>query len=153
MPDALSAEGVAYSLDVGFVTLEPHDSQNIEDMLGANQLGIDSGYQYLVRVTGYAASADALISYVNWTSRQSASQLRFDCGGFTGGSPWVTHFNTRTHNGTIVGVIGGYQEGDTAAISPMPTIRLRPPAARSVALGLAAEVVQGATARRQSRLV
>ena len=58
---------------------------------------------------------------VNWTSRQSASQLRFDCGGFTGGtsgSPWVTHFNLRTRNGTIVGVIGGYQEGgDTAAIS------------------------------------
>jgi len=86
VPDALSAEGVAYSLDVGFVTLEPHGSQNIEDVLGANQLGIDSGYQYLVRVTGYAASADVLISCVNWTSRQSASQLRFDCGGFTGGS-------------------------------------------------------------------
>ena len=109
------------SLDVGFVTLEPHDGQNIEDVLGANQLGIDSGYQNLVRVTGYPASADAPISCVNWTSRQSASQLRFDCGGFTGGtsgSPWVTHFNPRTRNGTIVGVIGGYQEGgDTAAIS------------------------------------
>ena len=109
------------SLDVGFVTLDPHDGQNIEDVLGANQLGIDSGYQYLVRVTGYPASTDAPITCVNWTSRQSASQLRFDCGGFTGGtsgSPWVAHFNPRTRNGTIVGVIGGYQEGgDTAAIS------------------------------------
>jgi len=109
------------SLDVGFVTLEPHDGQNIEDVLGANQLGTDSGYQNLVRVTGYPASADAPITCVNWTSRQSASQLRFECGGFTGGtsgSPWVTHFDPRTHSGTIVGVIGGYQEGgDTAAIS------------------------------------
>jgi V8-like Glu-specific endopeptidase len=109
------------SLDVGFVTLEPHDGQNIEDVLGANQLGTDSGYQDLVRVTGYPASADAPITCVNWTSRQSASQLRFECGGFTGGtsgSPWVTHFDPRTHSGTIVGVIGGYQEGgDTAAIS------------------------------------
>jgi len=108
-------------LDVGFVTLEPHDGQNIQDVLGANQLGIDSGYRYLVRVTGYPASAGAPITCVNWTSRQSASQLRFDCGGFTGGtsgSPWVTHFNPRTRNGTIVGVIGGYQQGgDTAAIS------------------------------------
>ncbi len=108
-------------LDVGFVTLEPHDGQNIQDVLGANQLGTDSGYQYLVRVTGYPASADAPITCINWTSRQSASQLRFDCGGFTGGtsgSPWVTHFNPRTRNGNIVGVIGGYQEGgDTAAIS------------------------------------
>ena len=109
------------SLDVGFVTLDPHDGQNIEDVLGANQLGIDSGYQYLVRVTGYPASADAPITCVNWTSRQSASQLRFECGGFAGGtsgSPWVTHFDPRTRNGTIVGVIGGYQEGgDTEAIS------------------------------------
>ncbi len=109
------------SLDVGFVTLEPHDGQNIQDVLGANQLGIDSGYQYLVRVTGYPASADAPITCVNWTSRQSASQLRFDCGGFTGGtsgSPWVTHFNPQTRSGTIVGVIGGYHAGgDKAAIS------------------------------------
>jgi V8-like Glu-specific endopeptidase len=109
------------SLDVGFVTLEPHDGRNIEDVLSANQLGTDSGYQYLVRVTGYPASADAPITCVNWTSRQSTSQLRFECGGFTGGtsgSPWVTHFDPRTRSGTIVGVIGGYQEGgDTSAIS------------------------------------
>jgi V8-like Glu-specific endopeptidase len=109
------------SLDVGFVVLEPHDGQNIEDVLGANRLGIDSGYRYLVRVTGYPASADAPITCVNWTTRQSATQLRFDCGGFTGGtsgSPWVVHFSSRTRTGTIVGIIGGYQAGgDTAAIS------------------------------------
>jgi len=109
------------SLDVGFVVLKPHDGQNIEDILGANQLGTDSGYQYLVRVTGYPASADAPITCMNWTTRQSAAQLRFQCGGFAGGtsgSPWVTHFDPRTRTGTIVGVIGGYQEGgDTAAVS------------------------------------
>ncbi|HYB15968.1 MAG TPA: serine protease [Streptosporangiaceae bacterium] len=109
------------SLDVGFVVLQPHDGQNIEDVLGANQLGLDSGYRYLVRVTGYPDSADAPITCVNWTTEQSTTQLRFDCGGFTGGtsgSPWVTHFNSRTRTGTIVGVIGGYQEGGyTAAIS------------------------------------
>jgi len=58
---------------------------------------------------------------INWTTRQSATQLRFDCGGFTGGtsgSPWVAHFSSRTRTGTIVGIIGGYQAGgDTAAIS------------------------------------
>jgi hypothetical protein len=38
--------------------------------------------------------------------------------GGTSGSPWVTHFNTRTRNGTIIEMIGGYQEGgDTAATS------------------------------------
>ena len=91
--------------DVGFVVLKPHDGKNIEDVLGANQLGIDSGYNYLVRVTGYPASASAPITCINWTSRQSATQLRFDCGGFTGGtsgSPWVTHFDRQTRTGTIV---------------------------------------------------
>lgn len=33
------------------------------------------------------------------------------------GSPWVTHFDTRSRTGTIVGVIGGYQQGgDTPSI-------------------------------------
>ncbi len=100
--------------DVGFVVLQPHDGKNIEDVLGANQLGIDPGYRNLVRVTGYPASVDAPISCANWTSEQSPSQLRFDCGGFTGGtsgSPWITHFDRQTRTGTIVGVLGGYEEG------------------------------------------
>jgi len=64
---------------------------------------------------------DAPITCVNWTSRQSATQLRFECDGYTGGtsgSPWVTRFNGRSRTGTIVGVIGGYQGGgDTASVS------------------------------------
>jgi len=70
--------------DVGFVVLNQHDGHNIQDILGANQLGVDAAYQYLVRVTGYPASAGAPIACVNWTSRQSATQLQFDCGAFTG---------------------------------------------------------------------
>ena len=107
--------------DVGFVVLQTHDGENIQQVLGASQLGIDSGYKYLVRVTGYPDSADAPITCLNWTSRQSATQLKFDCDGYTGGtsgSPWVTHFDTRSRTGTIVGVIGGYQQGgDTPSIS------------------------------------
>jgi V8-like Glu-specific endopeptidase len=108
------ADSADPDFDVGFVTLQPYDGDDIEQVLGANQLGDDSGYQYLVRVTGYPSSAAAPITCVNWTSRQSDTQLRFDCGGYTGGtsgSPWVTHFDPRSRTGTIVGVIGGYQEG------------------------------------------
>jgi V8-like Glu-specific endopeptidase len=107
--------------DVGFVVLQPHDGENIEQVLGANHLTIDTGYSYLVRVTGYPDSANAPITCINRTSRQSATQLRFECGGFTGGtsgSPWVTHFDPRSRTGTIVGVIGGYQQGgDTPSVS------------------------------------
>jgi V8-like Glu-specific endopeptidase len=108
-------------LDVGFVVLEPHNGLNIEDILGANRLDIDPPYQELVRVTGYPASGDAPITCLNWTSRLSATQLRFVCGGFTGGtsgSPWIMRFDRFTRTGTIVGVIGGYQQGgDTDSIS------------------------------------
>jgi V8-like Glu-specific endopeptidase len=107
--------------DVGFVVLQPLDGKNIEDVLGANQIGFDAGFDHLVRVTGYPASADAPVTCMNKTSQQGARQVRFECGGFfggTSGSPWVTGFDPRTRTGTIVGVIGGYQEGgDTDAIS------------------------------------
>jgi V8-like Glu-specific endopeptidase len=100
--------------DVGFIVLKPDDGKNVEDVLGANQLGIDPGYQNLVRVTGYPSSQNAPVTCVNRTSEQSKSQLRFECDGFAGGtsgSPWVTRFDPRTLTGIIVGVLGGYQEG------------------------------------------
>ena len=107
--------------DVGFVVLQPLNGKNIEEVLGANQIGFDAGFEHLVRVTGYPASADAPVTCINRTSQQSARQVKFECGGFfggTSGSPWVTGFDPRTRTGTIVGVIGGYQEGgDTDAIS------------------------------------
>ena len=107
--------------DVGFVVLKPRGGKNIQQVLGASRLGNDSGYQYLVHVTGYPDSGNAPITCVNWTSRFSRTQLRFKCSGYTGGtsgSPWVTHFNSRSHTGTIVGVIGGYQlGGDTPSVS------------------------------------
>ena len=107
--------------DVGFVVLQSHDGQNIQQVLGGSRLAIDSGYRYLVRVTGYPSSSNAPITCLNWTSRQSATQLQFNCDGYTGGtsgSPWVTQFNTQSRTGTIVGVIGGYlQGGDTPSVS------------------------------------
>jgi len=107
--------------DVGFVVLRPLDGKNIEDVLGANQIRFDAGFDNLVRVTGYPASADAPVTCMNRTSQQSATQVKFECGGFfggTSGSPWITGFDPSTRTGTIVGVVGGYQEGgDTDAIS------------------------------------
>ena len=107
--------------DVGFVLLEPDHGENIEQVLGASRLGTDSGYRYLVHVTGYPDSENVPITCVNWTSRFSDTQLKFECAGYTGGtsgSPWVTKFIAGSHTGTIVGVIGGYQEGgDSPSLS------------------------------------
>jgi V8-like Glu-specific endopeptidase len=107
--------------DVGFVVLKQHHHQNIQEVLGASRLGKDLRYQYLVHVTGYPASSSAPITCVNWTARFSSTQLKFECGGYTGGtsgSPWVTAFTPNSRTGTIVGVIGGYHEGGgTASVS------------------------------------
>lgn len=107
--------------DVGFVVLQPRDGENIQQVLGANRIGADQGYQYLVHVTGYPDSGNTPITCVNWTSRFSGTQLRFECADYTGGtsgSPWVTKFSAGPRTGTIVGVIGGYQQGgDTASVS------------------------------------
>ncbi|MCC9310004.1 hypothetical protein LN042_23510 [Kitasatospora sp. RB6PN24] len=101
-------------LDVAFATVLPQDGKQVQQVLGANRLGINMGYQLPVRLTGYPSSADVPITCLNLTSEQSPTQLRIDCpdyGGGTSGSPWVTGFDTTTRTGTVVGVIGGYQEG------------------------------------------
>jgi V8-like Glu-specific endopeptidase len=106
------------ALDVGFVVLKPYQGRNIEDVLGANTLDFNPGYQNLVRVTGYPADEEEPVTCQNWTKKQSADQLRFDCNGFTGGtsgSPWVTKFDSTTGTGRIVGVLGGYQEGGSTS--------------------------------------
>jgi V8-like Glu-specific endopeptidase len=113
--------GADPDLDVAFIVLKPLNGKNIQDVLGANTIEFNAGFKHLVRVTGYPSSADAPISCENWTSEQSQTQLKFACQDFTGGtsgSPFVTDFNPFTRTGTIVGVIGGYQQGgDTAAVS------------------------------------
>jgi V8-like Glu-specific endopeptidase len=106
--------------DVGFVVLEPHDGQNIQQVLGANRVGAGVG-DHLVHVTGYPSSSGAPITCVNKPSRFSNTQLQFDCPGYTGGtsgSPWVIRFSQQSRTGTIVGVIGGHQGGgETPSVS------------------------------------
>lgn len=108
-------------LDVGFVVLAPRDGKNIQDVLGANRLAFDAGFDHTVRVTGYPTSSSEPVTCVNKTSRQSSHQLRFACAGFVGGtsgSPWLSAFDPVTRTGTIIGVIGGYQEGgDSDSVS------------------------------------
>jgi V8-like Glu-specific endopeptidase len=107
--------------DIGFVVLEPLNGKKIQQVLGGDELGTDTGYDYVARVTGYPSSASAPITCRNFTSKKSDTQLQFDCGGFSGGtsgSPWVANFDQGSRTGTIVGVIGGYQEGgDTPSLS------------------------------------
>jgi V8-like Glu-specific endopeptidase len=113
--------GADPNLDVAFIVLQPLGGKHIQDVVGGNRIVFNVGFRHVVRVTGYPDSATAPIACVNWTSQQSQHQLKFACADFTGGtsgSPWITGFNPLTRTGTIVGVIGGYQQGgDTPELS------------------------------------
>jgi V8-like Glu-specific endopeptidase len=112
------------ALDVAFIVLRPLNGENIEDVLGADRLGINRGFRNVVRVTGYPSTGQEPLTCVNRTSRQSRYQMRFACKGYspgTSGSPWLARFDPRTRTGLVVGVIGGYQKGgDTSDVSYSP---------------------------------
>ncbi len=108
-------------MDVAFAVVQAQGGRQVQQVLGANRLGVDRGYELPVKVTGYPSSGEVPITCSNTTGEQSPTQLRIDCPDYTGGtsgSPWVTDFDPATRTGTVVGVIGGYQEGgDTPDVS------------------------------------
>jgi V8-like Glu-specific endopeptidase len=111
-------------LDVAFVTVGEVGGKHIEDVLGANTLGVDRGFGKVVRITGYPSTASSPISCLNRTTQQSQYQMRIACTGFPGGtsgSPWLAAFDEKKGTGTVIGVIGGYQQGgDSADVSYSP---------------------------------
>jgi V8-like Glu-specific endopeptidase len=111
-------------MDVGFATVKPGDGKegrNIQEVLGANKLGIDQGFDNVVEVTGYPINSDQPVSCITRTRKQSDHQLRFDCGNFfagTSGAPWIADYDAHGKTGRIVGVIGGYEAGgETDSVS------------------------------------
>ena len=105
-------------LDVAFVTVGQVGGKNIEDVLGANTLGVNQGFGKVVRITGYPSSASSPISCFNRTTQQSQFQMKIACTGFPGGtsgSPWLAAFDGKKGTGTVIGVIGGYQQGGNSA--------------------------------------
>jgi V8-like Glu-specific endopeptidase len=108
--------------DVAFVTVsQPGTSEPIEDITGAEQLGIDQPSTERVRVVGYPNGANEPVTCDNWTRTFSATQLEFDCGGYTdgtSGAPFLTQVNQATGQGLVIGVIGGYEKGgDSPSVS------------------------------------
>ena len=111
--------------DVAFLRVsQPADSagsQTLEDITGAELLGTGDPAREWVTVIGYPNATNLPITCSNWTSKFSAHQMEFDCGGYTDGTsggPFLAHVSKKTGLGTVIGVIGGYQQGgDTPAIS------------------------------------
>ena len=108
--------------DFAFLQLSDNrDGVPVEDVTGAENLGTSPGRPALVQVIGYPDDADEPVWCANLTKDFSPTQLEFDCGGYpqgTSGGPFLAHVSTASGQGTVVGVIGGYQQGgDTDSVS------------------------------------
>jgi len=108
--------------DVAFLQVRQNSTSTpIEDITGAEDLGIDLSPVELARVIGYPNGASEPMICQNWTKAFSATQLEFDCGGYpdgTSGGPFLVKVDQATGQGTVMGVIGGYEQGgDDPAVS------------------------------------
>jgi V8-like Glu-specific endopeptidase len=93
----------------------------IENVTGAETLASSPPARTLVQVIGYPDSSDQPVTCQNWLKTPMTDQLEFDCGGYpdgTSGGPFLTDVSSTTGQGTVVGVIGGYEQGgDTPRVS------------------------------------
>ena len=108
--------------DVAFLTVRQHNARvPMEDVTGAEQLGIGQPSDERAQVVGYPNGANEPVFCGNWTRAFSATQLEFDCGGYTdgtSGAPFLVQVDQVTEQGTVIGVIGGYEQGgDVPSVS------------------------------------
>jgi V8-like Glu-specific endopeptidase len=109
--------------DVAFLQLATDpDGTSVEDITGAEQLATGQPEHQRVKVIGYPEGSEKPVWCVNWTQAFSPTQLEFDCGGYpngTSGGPFIASATPSVAGeGTVIGVIGGYEQGgDTPEVS------------------------------------
>jgi V8-like Glu-specific endopeptidase len=93
----------------------------IQPLTGGETVGVNVPAGARVEVAGYPDDQDGMISCQNTALSFSSTQYQFDCGGFTdgtSGSPLLAEADAPGGQDTVIGVIGGYEQGgDTAAVS------------------------------------
>jgi V8-like Glu-specific endopeptidase len=111
--------------DVAFLVVHQAGSgTQVQDLTGGEQLGIGWPARAWVQVIGYPDGLEQPITCQNESEQFSPHQMEFDCGGYTNGTsggPFLGRVNPSTGAGTVIGVIGGYEQGgDIAAVSYSP---------------------------------
>jgi len=101
--------------DVAFLVVSQGGaSTRIEDLTGAEHLGISRATAGVDRVIGYPGNRNKPVSCQNRLIALSPTQLQFNCANFTDGTsggPFLVSIQPGTGDGTVIGVIGGYQAG------------------------------------------
>ena len=127
-------ESADQDLDFAFLSVAPNAAhRRIQDVTGANDLGIGRGYDHQVTVIGYSNTENQPIMCRTRSFQAMPDQSQFNCHGFydgTSGGPWLIDFDQRTGSGTVIGDIGGYETGgdyEYTSYSPyygLPTLEL-----------------------------
>jgi V8-like Glu-specific endopeptidase len=102
--------------DFAFLILKRRGPVSVQSLTGGEQVGFGDPFGRVVPVEGYPDGDSLPITCVNRVHRFSESQLEFDCNGFTdgtSGSPFLVDVNHRSGLGTVIGVIGGFEQGGT----------------------------------------
>ncbi|MGW7579497.1 trypsin-like serine peptidase, partial [Streptomyces sp. NPDC054765] len=92
----------------------------VEDVTGAERIRFDAPAGRPAQLTGYPEDQDAPVSCRHTADAQSPTQLRFPCTGFpngTSGGPMLTDLDPATGTGSLIGVIGGLDEGGDDLVS------------------------------------
>ncbi|KNB49193.1 trypsin-like serine peptidase [Streptomyces caatingaensis] len=101
--------------DVAFLRVRQVGSDAaVERVTGAERIAFHPAAGRPARVLGYPGDAERPLACQNTVRAEGATQLRFDCRGMPGGtsgSPLLTDVDPVTGLGTIVGVLGGKDEG------------------------------------------
>ena len=111
--------------DVAFLVVHrPGSSARIQDLTGGERLGIGWPGRAWVQVIGYPNATQRPITCQSESKPFDSTELEFDCGGYTAGTsggPFLGRVDPSTGTGTVIGVIGGYEQGgDIAAVSYSP---------------------------------
>jgi V8-like Glu-specific endopeptidase len=112
--------------DVAFLTVgRSAKGPRVQDAVGSEAIGFDTARRAAAVAVGYPNRTSRPVRCGSVLRRFGADQLVFDCAGMPGGTsggPLLTGAGgSATGRGTVVGIIGGYQEGgDTPDISYSP---------------------------------
>ena len=108
--------------DFAFLTVHRTGSkQSLENLTGAEAIAVGVPAGKHVEVAGYPDTAGEMISCDNTAHAFSATQFMFHCTGFsdgTSGGPLLANVSPADGLDTVIGVIGGYEQGgSTASVS------------------------------------
>lgn len=112
------------NMDFAFLAVAPQEGKSIQATTGGLTLGTNFSDDQKIEVIGHNDTDDEPVRCATKSFRFRFGQLEFYCHGFwtgTSGGPWIIGYNAKTGQGTVFGVIGGYEGGgdyEWASYSP-----------------------------------